>query len=222
MPALPPVPQTLKIITAGFVDNEDIYGWANVLHFKYSGAAPSNSDCATIGTDVASHWVTRMAPQCPSPTTLTNVNVIDLTGPSAGMWDTVTSQPGTRGDDSIPANAAMLMSYPVGTRYRGGHPRSYLYVGGNADLEGAAKWASSFLTAVLLAWQQFLGDISAITVGGTSLGQFGTVSYYSGTDPVTHKPIRRVAPVFYPLDVSLTKVRAEMASQRGRIGRRRS
>lgn len=221
MPPLPPVPQVLKIITAGYVDNEDIYGWANVLHFKYSGSAPSNANCATIGTDVAGYWTTRMAPQCPSPTHLTNVNVIDLTSATSGQWDTVVDIAGTRGDDSIPANAAMLMSYPVGTRYRGGHPRQYLYVGGNADLEGAAKWASSFLSAVLLAWQEFLGDISSTTVGSTVLGQFGAVSYISKEEnPVP--PYRRTTPVFLPLDTSLTRVRAEMASQRGRIGRRRS
>lgn len=122
MPALPDVPGVLKIVLAGDVDNEDIYGWANVLHFKYSGPPPSDADCATIGSDVATIWGTRMAPQCPSPTRLGEVNVIDLTSHTAGQWDSTVSVNGTRGDDSIPANAAMLMSYPVGTRYRGGAP----------------------------------------------------------------------------------------------------
>lgn len=220
MPPLPPVPNVLRVALEGYVDNEDIYGWSNILHFLYSGAAPSNADCSAIGTYIDGRWATRMAPQCPSPTQLTTVNVIDLTSSTAGQWDLAVSTPGTRGDDSIPANAAMLMSYPVGTRYRGGHPRQYLYVGGNADLEGAAKWASSFTAAVLLAWTEFIQDIEGHVQGATTIGTFGAVSYISKeVNPVP--PYRRPVPLFLPLDITLTKVRAEMASQRGRIGRRR-
>lgn len=222
MPPLPPVGNMLKIMLAGVVDNEAIYGWANVLHFPYSGAAPSDADCATIGGNVANDWATHMAPECPSPTQLTNVNVIDLSSPTAGQWDTVTSKPGTRGDDSIPANAAALISYPVGTRYRGGHPRSYLYVGGNADLEGAAKWSTLFTAEFLAHWIAFVQSIQGMVVGGTSVGDLCAISYYSGVDPVTKKPIRRVTPEILPLNVLLARSRQEIASQRGRVGRRRS
>lgn len=221
MAPLPDVPGVLKIMLKGVVDNEDIYGWANVLHFKYSGAPPSDADCNTIGVVAAGNWNTRMASACPSPTQLTEVSVIDLTSHTAGQWDTAVSYSGTRGDDSIPANAAMLMSYPVGTRYRGGHPRSYLYVLGNADLEGAAKWSTAGVAEVLGKWKLFLGDMEATTVGATVIGQFCAVSYVDrNVNPVP--PYRRPVPLVLPLDITLTKARQEMASQRGRIGRRRS
>jgi hypothetical protein len=206
----------------GFVDNEDIYSWANVLHWPYTGAAPSDADCAAIGTYIAGQWNTHMAPECPAPTILRDVVVIDLTGPTAGQWDTVVAINGTRGDDSIPANAAYLVSYPVGTRYRGGHPRTYLYVLGNADLEGAAKWSTLATAEVLAHWIAFIEAVNGHVQGGTTLGTFCAVSYYSGVDPITHKSIRRAVPLVLPLDVTLARGRQEMASQRGRIGRRRS
>ncbi len=221
MPPLPPVAQVLRVALEGFVDTEDVYNWANVLHWPYTGAAPSNADCAAIGTYIAGQWVTHMAPECPSPTKLTNVNVIDLTGSTAGQWDTVVSDSGTRGDDSIPANAAFLISYPVGTRYRGGHPRTYLYVLGNADLEGAAKWSTLATAEVLAHWIAFIQAINGHVQGGTTLGTFCAVSYVDRiVNPVP--PYRRPVPLVLPLDITLARARQEMASQRGRIGRRRS
>src|ERR1700758_4148411 len=172
MPPLPPVANVLKVALEGFVDNEDVYNWANILHWPYSGAAPSNADCSAIGSYIASEWATHIAPLCPSPTQLTNVNVIDLTSSTAGQWDLTTSQVGTRGDDSIPANAAFLISYPVGTRYRGGHPRTYLYVLGNADLEGAAKWSTAATAAVRAAWVAFIEAINGHAQGATVMGTF--------------------------------------------------
>ncbi len=221
MPPLPPVGQVLRVALEGFVDTEDVYNWANILHWPYTGAAPSNADCAAIGAYIAGQWVTHMAPECPSPTHLTNVNVIDLTGPTAGQWDTVVNDAGTRGDDSIPANAAFLISYPVGTRYRGGHPRTYLYVLGNADLEGAAKWSTLATAEVLAHWIAFIQAINGHVQGGTTLGTFCAVSYVDRiVNPVP--PYRRPVPLVLPLDITLARARQEMASQRGRIGRRRS
>lgn len=221
MPPLPPVANVLRIALSGVVDNEDIYGWSNILHWPYSGAAPSDADCSAIGSYVATEWGTHIAPLCPSPTALTEVNVIDLTSSTAGQWALAVNVAGTRGDDSIPANASLLISYPVGTRYRGGHPRTYLYVLGNADLEGAAKWSTAATAEVLAAWKAFLLSVNGHAQGGTTLGTFCAVSYVDRiVNPVP--PYRRPVPLVLPIDVTLSRARQEMASQRGRIGRRRS
>jgi hypothetical protein len=159
-----------------------------------------------------------MAPECPSPTTLKQVTITDLTSPTSGEGVWLGTHPGTRGDDSIPANAAVLIHYPVLTRYRGGHPRQYLYVGGNADLQGAAEWATLFQAEALAHWQAFIDDVQALSSGGTSLSNLCAVSYISKeVNPVP--PFRRPVPMVLDLDVGASDAELEMASQRRRIGR---
>lgn len=221
MPPLPPVPAVLRIATYGFVDNTDTYRWGNVLHFGYTGTAPSNGNCAAIGTQVSAEWNTHMAPECPSPTTLTQVLVTDLTSNTSGEGEWLGTIAGTRGDDSSPANAAMLISYVSPLRYRGGHPRQYLYIGGVDDYEGATSWSTAFTAEGLAHWKAFIESLLGYTSAGTTLSSFCTISYYSGVDPTTKKSIRRTTPLVLALDITSCTSSQEMASQRRRIGRRK-
>lgn len=213
MPPLPPVPQTLRIFMEGFIDNDLTYKWGNVLFYRYTGGAPSPTDCGNFAHSIGGGWATHMGPMCPSPTTIQEVFVTDLTSPTSSEGFNLIARAGSRGDDSIPANAAVLMSYPTGgLRYRGGHPRSYVYAGGNADLEGAAHWSSGFRADCQSAWQAFLAGITGLTEGGTTITDHVAVSYRSGGT-------RRVTPVILTLGDAVAA--AEMASQRRRIGRRK-
>jgi len=219
---LPPVANWLRIVISGEIDAEDVYPWANVLHFEYAGTPPSDSVCSSIAGDVSTAWTAHMAAECPSPTTLTKVTVTDLTSDTAGAGEDLSVVNGTRGDDSIPANAAMLVSYPISSRYRGGHPRQYLYIGGNADLEGAAKWSTLFTAEGQTHWRAFLAAVSAISDSGTALGSFGAIRYYGKFLPNDGPPrYRLVTPVVIPITSANAVTAQEIASQRRRIGRRK-
>lgn len=219
---LPPIANMLRVVIQGEVDNTDVYPWANVLHFEYAGTAPANSVCATLAADVAGEWNTHMAPECPSPTTLTKVVVTDLTSSSSGEGTWLGSYAGTRGDDSIPANAAVLITYPATSRYKGGHPRQYLYVLGNADLTGAAEWTSLATAEVQSHWHDFLAACQALTASGTALGSFSAIRYYGKFLPNSGPPrYRLTTPVVMPIDISLAVAQQEIASQRRRVGRRK-
>lgn len=219
---LPPIANMLRVVISGEIDAENVFPWANVLHFGYTGVAPSNAVCATIAGDVSTQWGTHMAPECPSPTTLTRVTVTDLTSSSAGEGEDLTVRPGTRGDDSIPANAAGLISYPSEIRYRGGHPRTYLYVGGNADLEGAAKWSALFTAEFLTHWKAFLNAVVAISESGTNVNSMASIRYYGKFLPNDGPPrYRLVTPVVNPIVPNTAVSQQEIASQRRRIGRRK-
>jgi len=219
---LPPVANWFRVVTEGEVDNLDVWPFANVLHFQYSGAAPSNATCAGFASSISSAWSSHIASLCPSPTHLTKVTVTDLTSDTAGAGEWTGDIPGTRGDDSIPANAAVLISYPAPVRYRGGHPRQYLYVLGNADLNGAAQWASTSLASVLTGWKAFLAAIEALSASGTAFGSFGTIKYYGKFAPNSGPPrYRLTTPVPMILDATLSVAAAEIASQRRRVGRRK-
>jgi len=164
-----------------------------------------------------------MAPECPSTTTETQVTVTDLTSTSAGEGIDTTTHTGTRGDDEIPANAAMLVSYPSATRYKGGHPRQYLFVGGNADFASAAQWSSAFTTEAQTHWQAFLTALVGYTTGGTTLSSFGFVRYHGKYLPNSGAPHYYLdAPFYTPIVVADAVTSQEMASQKRRIGRRKS
>lgn len=215
---LNPVPQVLKVFLQGFVDGTDTFKWGNVLHFGYTGTAPSNATCATIAGDISAAWNTNMASLCPSPTSLQSVTVTDLTSTTSGAGQSLTTHAGTRGDDSIPANAAVLVSYPSALRYKGGHPRTYLYVLGNADLTGAAEWTP--VAEVNTKYQAFLTAVTALSVSGCNVNSFCSVRYRGKFLPNGGPPhYYLTSPLVNPITISTATARAEMASQRRRIGR---
>lgn len=219
---LNPVPNVLKVVTQGFVDTSAADTlWANVLHFQYGGTPPSNAACAAIAFNVASAWATNMAPECPSPTTLQAVTVTDLTSDSAGSGESLTVHAGTRGDDSIPANAAVLISYPTPTRYKGGHPRQYLYCLGNADLSGATNWSTAATAEVQTHWRAFLTACLSAGASGTVISSFCAVRYKGKFLPNSGPPHYYLnTPVVMPIAASSAIAQQQMASQRGRIERR--
>jgi hypothetical protein len=195
--------------------------WANVLHVTYGGTPPSNATCTAIGTNIAGGWAAQVASLCPSPTTLQVVTVTDLSSPSSGSGEALVLHPGTRGDDSIPANAAVLISYPSAIRYKGGHPRTYLYVLGNADLNGATHWNSLAVTEVQTKWANFLGQMTIAGTGGTTISGFCSVRYKGKFLPNSGAPHFYLdTPLVNPIATNAGIARAQIASQRGRIERR--
>lgn len=219
---LNPVPNVLAVVLSGQVDNASGPGdWANVLHFQYGGTAPSNATCAAIAGAIGTAWGANVASLCPAPTQLNSVKVTDLTSSSAGSGQSLTAHIGTRGDDSIPANAAVLISYPSSIRYKGGHPRSYLYVLGNADLSGAQHWSTAGTAEVQTHWQSFLTAVLSTGSAGTTISGFCSVRYRGKFLPNSGAPHFYLnTPIVNPIGISTATAQQKMASQRGRIERR--
>lgn len=221
---LNPVPQVLRVVLEGFVDTSATNTlWANVIHFQYGGTPPSNATCATIAGNIATAWAANVASLCPSPTTLQVVSVTDLTSTSAGAGEALVLHAGTRGDDSIPANASVLISYPSSVRYKGGHPRTYLYVLGNADLKGATNWSDLAFVEVQTKWRAFLTACLSAGAVGTVLSSFCSVRYRGKFLPNGGPPHYYLnTPIVNPIGAATAIANQQMASQRGRIERRRA
>lgn len=217
---LTPVANVLKVVAKGFIDNVKNEVWANVLHFAFGGTGPTNATAAAIASAIASQWGTHMSPEQPAPTTLEEVQVTDLSSTTAGEGTWSGSIAGTRGDDSIPANAALLISYPVQVRYKGGHPRSYLYVLGNADFTGAEAWTAAATAEVLTHWNAFLTGCLGVGTGGTTLNGLVAIRYHGKFLPNSGPPFYYLTtPIVMPLNLSLMTADSQIASQRRRIGR---
>jgi hypothetical protein len=220
VPALPAVPQVLKVVVQGNTSEASPVTWANVMHFAYSGTAPSGTVCNTIAAEIGTLWNSHMAAECPSPTVQNLVEVFDLTSSTSGSGSDGSVHAGTRGGDEIPANVAMLVNCPISRRYRGGHPRQYLIVGGNADFLDAAHWSTAFTAEVQTHWQAFMSGIVGYSTGGCTISNFVSVSYYSKeVNPIP--PYRRTIPLVDDITISTCFTEQQMASQRRRIGRHR-
>lgn len=214
---LKPVPNVLKIVIGGSQSGRI---WANVLHFRYSGGPPTNGDCSSLAAQITIKWNTNMAPECPSPIVLTKVTVTDLTSPTAGGGEATANYAGTRGDDVIGANTAMLVTYPLQLRYKGGHPRSYLLVGGNADNLDGDQWHTAFADEVYTHWTAFLNSIVSSTSGTTTIAGMVAVRYHGQFLPNGGPPHFYLDnPLVGDLIIDQLQTQIQMASQRRRIGR---
>jgi hypothetical protein len=221
MPPLPPVANVFKIQMKGKTGGK--FNWANVFHVPFSGGVPSIGNCEAIASEVIASWTANWAPLCPTSTELTEVVVTDLTSNTAAEGTVTAAVLGTSSFDKIPANACHLVSKLIEARYRGGHPRTYQFIGGDGHLLDDGHWQTSAVTAFLAAWTQLILDIGSHgPYGSISPGGEVSISYYTTDYTVTpHKRIRRVTPIVYTVVADGYHGNQEIASQRRRIGRKR-
>lgn len=206
MPALPDAANILKLVFSG------TFGpavWANVMHAKWFGTTPSNSDLSTVAGLVATEYDTTFGAQLADDLILTQVEITDLTSTSAARGNWTGSLAGADTGDILPASAAAVLSWGISRRYRGGHPRTYL-----AGLTVNARVSSTQLTATKVtnlanAAATFRNNVNAIATGPITSLELGQLSYYTGGAP-------RVTPLFDPF-ISVG-VNGRIDSQRRRLG----
>lgn len=215
---MPPIPNVISVQLRGTTPGEI---WENVLYYSYTGPPPSSANCQSFATDFSGVWGNSIAQLCPSPIILTEVVVTDLNSATGGQGIDSTHKIGTRGDDVIGSNTAFLVSYPVPLRFRGGHFRTYLLVGGNADNADGMSWHPAFVTEATGQWNNFLNGLYGATVGSTTLASHVAVRRHGKFLPNEGPPHYVLNnPIVMPIPQGGGVGHAQMASQKGRIGRR--
>jgi hypothetical protein len=207
-----PLPSPGQILRVALQGAGDIYPWANILHWAYTGATPSVATLDTIADDIAGAWETDMASIYTVDNSLITTKVTDLSSAFGAQVERDTGVTGTNGEDPIPNNVCTLITFPVALRYRGGHPRTYLAAGGagNQATDSVTEWNSGYITEVTTAWANFTDAVSVLSVGGCDLGDLVCVRYFSEGALLTD-PIVLTLPTF--------EVSNRVASQRRRVGR---
>jgi len=184
--ALPPVPNTLRVKfrwTYGL--DTTIF---NTLHFTYSGAAPTNAQLNTVASQVDAAVAAGLTLSQHPSVVLTHVEVVDLTSATSGIGEFVANRPGTAGGGQLPASVAVLVTFPIQRRYRGGKPRVYWPMGTDTDLANAQQWTATAQTNFLNRHQTTVGQIVALTWTGGGISKWVSVSYvlkhkWSQTNP---------------------------------------
>jgi hypothetical protein len=217
---LAPVANVVKVIVSGSVGDRV---WANVLHWAYTGSAPTPTDCAAIALDIFNAWQSHVTPLQNAAITMYRVDVTDLSSSVGAEGSASEDINGTRSGGQLPANAAVLISYGAILRYKGGHPRTYLLALSDTDLFDPKTWTSGAVTAVNTGWVAFRTAVTGVSSGSTTLTAQVCVRYHGKYLPNGGPPhYYLTTPMAMTLPAGDVLVDTQLASQRRRIGRVRS
>lgn len=175
MPALPAVPQTLKVRMGMTVGTDTTTGWH--LFLNYGPATPTAGNLNSLASSISANYTTSLQPHASTAVTLTSVTVQDLASSSTplGVWAGTLA--GTQ-VGPLSASVSMLISFKIGRRYRGGHPRVYIPTGYQAVLNNPQQWTSAFRSTYETAFNAFVSSTIA-NMGTWAAGpSHVTVSYY--------------------------------------------
>jgi hypothetical protein len=152
----------------------------NVLHFLYSNAAPTSTDCVNIATKLAQQMGTGVLSQFPASTVLTEVICTDIGSANGfqGVWSG--SEPGVNTGNALASSSAFVVNFIVNARYRGGHPRAYFPPMTSQALLDPSKWVASNAATYLGDIKTALQGMAGFVSGATTITEQVAVSYYQG------------------------------------------
>jgi hypothetical protein len=184
MPALPDHPAVLRIDWLLYVAS-DLSARCR-SHLTYTGTAPTNAVCVAYATALRTLWVAEILPYTSTDNGILGVKVTDLTSPTAGVGEFLST---TGGGDANAANAAevcVLVNEPIARRYRGGKPRLYIPAGTSADLVNPQLWSNTFISNFQASLDALYADMKALSISGTIAADVVSVSDYLGFTAVTN------------------------------------
>jgi hypothetical protein len=219
MPPLPAAPKVVRCALSGTTPNGN--AWLTRFFIQYTGTAPTNAQLATFNASIATAYTADLKAHIDA-STLTQIETIDLSSSTSAVAITAESITGSSGGANLPDDLCMVISYEIGRRYRGGHPRGYWRFGDGGQYGDSGHWSAGFITTTNTAFNAFFTALFAAGWTGAGTLTQVNVSYYSGftvvTNPITHRarnvPTLRVAPTVDT--VTSIVARSSFGSQRRR------
>src|ERR1051326_8130536 len=213
MPPLPAIADVLKIQYFGTNEGQN---WANVFHALYTGGPPGPVDCDGIAATAYEAYESNFLPVIQSNAHLQECKVTDLSSDLGAQGSYAEDNAGGLGSSSLTAQVALVISWRIGRRYRGGHPRTYLPPPQETDILDTSHWKPAMVARAATAAAGFMAAINAITGPGITTLSLGTVSYFDkATNPTP--PHERSLPLFETINGA--NVHNRICTQRRRLGR---
>jgi len=190
---------------------------------KYDGTAPTNAQLTTFAGSIRAAVNTNLKSLMQGSIDLIEVDCVDLSSTSGAIGSDATAVVGTRAGVVLTSNAAVVVSYEIARRYRGGHPRGYWPFGVEGDLQTAQTWNTTLTGAVKTGIDAFFTAVVAAGWTGSGTLTHVNVSYFHGSHVVTNPTTGRARNVpdlrATPLvnDVLSTIARTAVGSQRRRL-----
>jgi len=208
MPALPDSPFTVRIKFTG------TYGaakWNVLQHVGHSSPGLTTADLNTFAGAVRGIWNTNFAPLMNTNVTMQSVECVDISNTSGAVGTNNTASIGSRsGTTALPASVALVLSWKIARRFKGGHPRTYLPGMLGADTVSLTQWTGAYLTLALAAGEAYRVGINGLSLAGSTGVYLACLSYYTGG---ALRPVPRIDAI------SACQVHTRVDSQRRRLGR---
>jgi len=185
--ALPTIADTIRTAVRGVAPNG--HAWANIMHFRKTGALSYAGAIAILDPKLLAQYSTNsgagLAWKGAAPTTsaLTQFEYTPLDGSTATTVVTH-AVPGISGGDALPPSVALVVTLRTGTRGRS--YRGRVYTGPyDESYSTAGKPTSALVTSIATQWERF---VTVDLVGsGVSLV---VASYLHGTaEDVLHATV---------------------------------
>lgn len=217
MPALPPVPNVLKV---QFKGTYNTYPWLNGIYVQYNAGPAAVADLTFLAQAWDDDWGTHIGAHMSGGTVLTSVSVQDLHSADGAGVEPATTKTGAGGSSALPANVAICVSFKQSRRYRGGHPRIYLPPPDEIALANSRQITQTYATLLNNAFTAFKTAMEARSSGTVTGCKWVAVSRYQGhTFDADHNRIP--TPLGTPIvrEISSAVVNLRLDSQRRRLGR---
>jgi hypothetical protein len=166
----------------------------NRFFVKYTGTAPSVLDLESFLDAVITAWGTNVSPLQSAAAVLVEALAEDLTSATSAVASQAASAAGTRSGAPLTGAVAAVINHQIARRYRGGHPKTFLFAGIETDIATVGTWKPAFLTEVGDAWAAFQAAVEVATWTGATLLQIANVSFYEGFHNFTY-PSGRTRPI---------------------------
>jgi hypothetical protein len=177
---MPPLPPVAKVIKFTFLSqqgsNSRIF---NHLFFAYSGTL-SLADLITLVTTARTAWQTNITTIQITSVALLQVTGTDLSTPSSPTNTQTSTTVGTNGGAHLPDGTSMVIQLKINRRYRGGHPRLYLFGLSQAGLSTDNTWTPSYLASFVNGIQAVITAIQTAPPAAVGTMTPVNVSYFSG------------------------------------------
>lgn len=206
---MPPLPSVSNVIGVKVRGDNDSAPFENVFHLQLTGLAPNSSDLNTLAGSILSAYTTAFGAILATAIHVTECDVVDLTSNVAASGSANAAFTGTRVGLGLTAQVAIVISWEIQLRYRGGHPRTYLPAGVGEDTLTATQWTPAFITEVQDAAVTFRNSLNALTTGSTTY-KMCSVSYRANNAP-------RPQPL--PFVIQGSSVDSRVDTQRRRLGK---
>lgn len=216
MPPLPNVSGVVKLIISSSRSDSDV---VNIVHVGYTGGPPSAANLTTyLTSDVEPATSTLFDAEGSTDLVGVSIEAIDLSSSTGASATVALTASGIRTGDFAPASAAVVCSWDIARRYRGGHPRSYFPFGtaGTYEASSSKLWDSGFIADVQTKVDTWMAALVTGAIGSTTFTGLVNVSYVDkNVNPVP--PYRRTVPVVD--DITGSTVKQRICSQRRRLGK---
>lgn len=165
---LPVIANTVRASVEG--RTEQGTNWANVLHYRHIGGAPSPTDIAALIAEIDKLYTgpsygagaTFWSGVAVNGAVLDNIKVTPLDGTSATTVSNV-NQAGSDTADPLPAGASLVLTHRTALRGRRNRGRTYIAGLGEGFNVASGNPDSTSITNFLSQWSQHRTAIAAIS-----------------------------------------------------------